>query len=98
MRRKSAEPTEQPSSPGRVVFDSRGNPIWEWNTAAGDSTSILLKQLENDELALEPTRRFQSIGERARRAPKPQKPVEKGESIELEPEVSGKGFDPYNRS
>lgn len=89
-------PKEQSASAGRVVFDSRGNPVWEWNTACGDSTTILLKQLENDDLALEPTRTFRSIEKRPQPAPASGKRAQKAEPIELE--ERGKGFDPYNRS
>lgn len=104
LRRPDAEPQERRSSPGRIVFDSRGNPVWEWDTSAGDSTSVLLRQLENDDLALEPTRSFRSPGERARSAcrradaERPRRTASKGEPLELEEHGPGKGFDPYNRS
>jgi hypothetical protein len=44
--------------PGRVVVDNRGRNVWQWaKKAALDSTSILIKRLENTDLALEPTQR-----------------------------------------
>ncbi len=43
--------------PGRVVVDSRGRNVWQWARAALDSTSILLKRLENKDLAIEPTQK-----------------------------------------
>ncbi|HVS22745.1 MAG TPA: hypothetical protein VMU03_03385 [Gammaproteobacteria bacterium] len=46
---------EQPA--GRVEFDNRGRNVWRWAREALDSTSILLKRLENKDLALEPTRK-----------------------------------------
>ena len=42
---------------GRVVVDNRGRNIWQWARAAMDSTSILLKRLENTDLAIEPTQK-----------------------------------------
>src|SRR5689334_599640 len=51
-----APPVEE-SRPGRVVVDARGRNIWQWARDALDSTSILLKRLENKDLALEPTQK-----------------------------------------
>ncbi len=42
---------------GRVVVDNRGRNVWQWARAAIDSTSILLKRLENTDLAIEPTQK-----------------------------------------
>jgi hypothetical protein len=42
---------------GRVVVDARGRNVWQWARAALDSTSLLLKRLENKDLALEPTQK-----------------------------------------
>ncbi len=53
-------PEESPaieSRPGRVVVDSRGRNVWQWARDAIDSTSILLKRLENKDLAIEPTQK-----------------------------------------
>lgn len=86
-------------SPGRVVFDSRGNPIWEWENA-DDGTSLLLKRLENDALELEPTRPVRTPAKAG--GGKPAKgsvnlgrtsPSQEGPS-----EDEAGGFDPYNRS
>lgn len=85
---------------GRVEFDSRGNSVWRWAREVLDSTSILLKRLENTDLALEPTQRVPI----ARVAPsaKPARPQrEKLSSGDLSlAEPSGRntaaGFDPYN--
>ncbi len=51
-----ATPLEE-SRPGRVVVDNRGRNVWQWARNAIDSTSILLKRLENKDLALEPTQK-----------------------------------------
>jgi hypothetical protein len=50
-------PPADEGSPGRVAVDSRGRNVWQWAKAALDSTSILLKRLENKDLALEPTQK-----------------------------------------
>jgi hypothetical protein len=42
---------------GRVVVDARGRNVWQWARDAIDSTSILLKRLENKDLAIEPTQK-----------------------------------------
>jgi len=58
---KDVSPPERPAEddgrPGRVEFDSRGNSVWRWARDVLDSTSILLKRLENKDLALEPTQK-----------------------------------------
>ncbi len=44
--------------PGRVEVDSRGRNVWRWNSnGENESTSVLLKRLDNEELALEPTQK-----------------------------------------
>jgi hypothetical protein len=50
-------PTSSGQSAGRVQVDGRGRNVWHWNDTQIDSTSILLKRLENNELELEPTRK-----------------------------------------
>jgi hypothetical protein len=101
-------PHPESDSAGRVVIDSRGRNVWRWNDDQLDSTSILLKRLDNAELALEPTRQLRrpdaaSAG-KATDAPAAKSPskgsigpgglqIEQTFSIKL-----GGGFDPYNRS
>ena len=48
---------DHPDAVGHVVVDSRGRNVWQWDDEQLDSTSILLKRLDNDALAIEPTRR-----------------------------------------
>lgn len=60
---------------GRVKFDSRGNPIWEWQTAPGvfetDVTTQRLKKLEAPELSLAATQPVPVIGKNSQKnAPK----------------------------
>ena len=92
---------------GKVVIDSRGRNVWQWQDAQLDSTSIVLKRLENDALELEPTRRVAAVGKRGRlkdaaatgRSPRASAPREVELSIEHTTKVdAGGGFDPYNRS
>ncbi len=80
---------------GHVEFDSRGNSIWCWNSEPGDSTSILLRRLENDSLALEATRPVPALRARSKAA-KRVKEAEGPDMLSLE-EPAGGGFDPYNR-
>lgn len=59
---RNKQPSSLISNPaGRVVIDSRGRNVWQWNDDQLDSTSIMLKRLENAELALEPTRRLRKL-------------------------------------
>src|SRR5688500_12264473 len=44
-------------SPGKVVVDSRGHSVWQWAKDVLENTSVLLKRLENKDLALEPTQK-----------------------------------------
>jgi len=58
--KETAPPAETPPNEeraGRVVVDARGRNVWQWAKNAIDSTSILLKRLENKDLALEPTQK-----------------------------------------
>jgi hypothetical protein len=97
---------EQPASEepaGRVEFDSRGNSVWRWARDVLDSTSILLKRLENQDLSLEPTRTVPALGSK-----KPAKPgttsdptkTRKSNPLSLADDEGGRdqggGFNPYN--
>jgi hypothetical protein len=42
---------------GHVEVDARGRNVWRWAREGIDSTSVLLKGLENKDLALEPTQK-----------------------------------------
>src|SRR5215471_20253953 len=94
---------EQPASQepaGRVEFDSRGNSVWRWARDVLDSTSILLKRLENKDLAIEPTRKVPVLGSK--------KPSKRGSTtdptkrnpLSIADDESGRdqggGFNPYN--
>ncbi len=59
---KKPAPGEVPPNPeadkssGRVTFDARGNPVWEWQTSTGifgrDVSTQRLKKLEAKDLAI----------------------------------------------
>jgi len=100
---------EQPpaDAPGRVAADSRGRNVWQWNPDQLDSTTIMLKSLENSALALEPTRKVRRPGAgedgtagRSKSGSRRRDGERSGE-IKIEQTLSfklGGGFDPYNSS
>jgi hypothetical protein len=88
---------------GRVEFRS-GKAVWQWAGEQGESTSILLKRLENPELELERTRRM-AIARKQPAAPgkPPAGEVRKPgstEPLDLDTDSGAggghSGFDPYN--
>jgi type II secretory pathway component PulC len=90
------------NSAGGVVIDSRGRNVWQWKDEQLDSTSVVLKRLENDALQLEPTRRVQTLKEASESKAKAKATAQRGasgldvsEKLDYDP---GRGFDPYNRS
>jgi hypothetical protein len=80
----------QPAA-GRVEFDSRGNSVWRWAKDVIDSTSILLKRLDNKDLSLEPTQKVPVIGKADKRGGRGAELGVAGANGE-----GGRGFDPYN--
>ena len=103
---KDVEATTPASKPvGKVEFDSRGNSVWRWARDVLESTSVLLKKLENKDLALEPTQKAPAMGraDPARASPKPAaKPADveaarpRHPALQRERRDRGGGFDPYN--
>ena len=97
--------SEEPA--GRVEFDSRGNSVWRWARDVLDSTSILLKRLENKDLALEPTHTVPVLGSKNLGRPVSSDPSRSAKarrpsrSLSLEVEEGGRdkggGFNPYNK-
>jgi hypothetical protein len=99
-----ADPTVR-EPPGRVEIDSRGHNVWRWAKDVIENTSVLLKRLENKDLALEPTQKVPVVSA-VDDAPKRDKPSAKPESgkkaarhpalhLDRKPDKGG-GFDPYN--
>jgi hypothetical protein len=103
---KTSEPV------GKVVSDSRGHNVWQWARDVIESTSVLLKRLENKDLALEPTQKVPVVQDDTR-TPRAQKSVRPGAKLAAKPgekEAASPrhpalqrerrrddgGFDPYN--
>jgi hypothetical protein len=93
---------------GKVEFDSRGNSVWRWARDVLESTSVLLKRLDNKDLALEPTQKV-PVMKGAEKTPAGAKPhARAGKTVDSEQAVrhpalqgerrksGGGGFDPYN--
>lgn len=85
----SDRPPGAPKQSGRVAYDSKGNPIWEWETSTGkfdrNVSTQRLKKLEA-KLSLEETQPVPSKVKAQSQAPK-------------EPErLPGGGINPYNSS
>ena len=112
---KDVENAEPPAtkpegeSPGKVVVDNRGRNVWQWAKDVLDSTSVLLKRLENKDLSLEPTRKVPILGRQEKAAnTKAAKADAKAKTADAQtpgehPALQrdhkrdgGGGFDPYN--
>ncbi|HET7131510.1 MAG TPA: hypothetical protein VFJ95_04645 [Gammaproteobacteria bacterium] len=103
--RTSAVTTDHGSA-GGIEVDRQGNRVWRWARDMIDSTSILLKRLENQDLALEPTQKVPVVPgaqpATPRAANRDSKSAKRKERIELSMarEEGGRhgagGFDPYN--
>lgn len=105
---KDVEDAEQAPEPaGKVEFDSRGNGVWRWARDVIESTSVLLKRLDNKDLALEPTQKVPLMGgvDAARKGgakpaakrvePEPD-PRPRHPALQRKRRDGGGGFDPYN--
>ena len=99
------EVLQQEEPAGKVEFDSRGKAVWRWARDVLDSTSILLKRLDNKYLALEPTRKVPTLSSaQGQSAPETKPKVRADSRIQLSlsspasAESDGGGFDPYNSS
>ena len=99
-----AEPPS-PEPAGKVEFDSRGNSVWRWARDVIESTSVLLKRLENKDLALESTQTVPVVrgaggapGGKPSAAAKTAAPTStpRHPARKPDPRDRGGGFDPYN--
>jgi hypothetical protein len=105
VRDDSVEEAAEPA--GKVEFDSRGNSVWRWAKDVLENTSVLLKRLDNQDLALEPTQKVPVV-RGAEPPPKGSKPQaggsrEPADAKSAHPTMprerrrdGGGGFDPYN--
>jgi hypothetical protein len=55
------KPTTADNAAGRISVDARGRNIWQWKDEQLDSTTIMLRRLENNDLSLEPTRQLRAV-------------------------------------
>lgn len=102
MSDKKYSSIKHENAAGRVEF-SGGKAIWQWDQDANDSTSILIKSLDNSDLELEATRRTPIANPQRKLAGggKPQRspPRQDEEDPDWEiPDSGGAGFDPYNKA
>ena len=109
MSEKKYTSIKHDNAAGRVEFQG-GKAVWHWAENSNDSTSILIKSLENPELELEATQRTPIPGPKPKAGSKdPAVAARNHEPRQLdtgdldwdEPDSgsgSGSGFDPYNRS
>jgi hypothetical protein len=67
--RTSAAVTTDHGAAGRIEVDRQGNRVWRWAREMLDSTSILLKRLENQDLTLEPTQKVPVVPATTKPAP-----------------------------
>ncbi len=85
---------------GKIVADPEGN-RWEWERAAQEDTSRLLRRLNNDELAIEQTdlvpNRLRRRDPTAKRAEKRDPDLSKTLKKSSRPDAGG-GFNPYDNS
>jgi hypothetical protein len=84
---------------GKVEIDSRGRSVWRWACEVLESTSVLLKRLENRDLALEPTQKVPIQRSPAGRLPGAKAQGRSAPKLSLTDERGrddGGGFDPYN--
>jgi hypothetical protein len=81
-KKNSGRREPENKSSGRVAFDERGNPIWEWETQTGmystDVSTQRLRTLEAPELSIEETGKFTKSG------------------LSIEQKLPGGGANPYD--
>lgn len=100
MSEKKYTSVNHENAAGRVDFKS-GKAVWEWDQETNDSTSILIKSLDNPDLELEITRRTPIARSpdktgAGKASSASSKRHDEGADWTL-PDDGNCGFDPYNR-
>jgi hypothetical protein len=94
--------TTDHGSAGRLEVDAAGNKVWRWASDSSESTSILIKKLDNTNLSLEPTLKVPVVGGGATNAPTRNAPAPSANpkprplSVTTDKRDRDGGFDPYN--
>ncbi len=85
---------------GGMEADGKGNRVWRWARDVLDSTSILLKRLENKDLAIEPTQKVPALSKGKAAAAKKPGAAKTRPALSMAADPGGNdgagGFDPYN--
>ena len=102
MSDKKYSSIKHENAAGRVEFKG-GKAVWEWDQDANDSTSILIKSLDNADLQLEVTQRTPIMGPQRKStdADRSKRRTVRQDDESLDLDISGSdgsGFDPYNSS
>jgi hypothetical protein len=105
------KPTTADNPAGHITMDARGRNIWQWKDEQLDSTTIMLRRLENDELSLEPTRQVRAVAADKRsareklRSRASARPADENNDDNAELRIDttltvnmGGGFNPYDNS
>jgi hypothetical protein len=99
------KPDSADNPAGRVIVDARGRNVWQWKDEQLDSTTIMLRKLDNSSLALEPTRQVRKIDDseakdgRPRSARGKRRGGDDRTSLSIDTTMSvemGGGFNPYD--
>jgi len=84
---------------GRVAFDAKGNPIWEWQTSTGvfeqNVSTQRLKKLEAPELSLAATQPIPTLGGNSKTGSKTSGGMA-GKSPTMAKSKEDTGFNPYD--
>jgi len=85
---------------GKVEIDSEGNRVWRWAREVLENTSVLLKRLDNKDLALEPTGKVPVLGaaEKAQKKKQPGYRGEENDALSAEDDADARARHPAARN